>query len=105
MSSVPTPITIKILDKEYAVGCCDDERDALLAAAKYLDSRMRQVRDSGKVVGSERVAVITALNLANELLQVNRDRERLSQEVSVGLQRIASKVNAVLQGDIPLETA
>ena len=52
-------ISVSILDKDYKVACPSGEQPALLASAEYLDSKMREVRDSGNIIGSERVAVIT----------------------------------------------
>ncbi len=60
-------INIKILEKEYQVGCPPDERAALLDSAELLNSKMREIRDSGRVVGLERIAVMAALNIANDL--------------------------------------
>ena len=65
------------MDKEYVVACPYDERSALLDAAEFLNLRMREIRDSGKVVGLDRIAVMAALNLAHEFLKV-RDRETRS---------------------------
>jgi cell division protein ZapA len=67
-------VSVRIMDKEYVVGCAYDERSALLDAAEFLNTRMREIRDSGKVVGLDRIAVMAALNLAHEFLKV-RDRE------------------------------
>ena len=69
MSEVLTTVSVKILDKEYQVSCRQDEVDALTAAARHVDGQMRQIREAGKVFGLDRIAVMTALNLANELLQ------------------------------------
>ena len=63
-------VTIKILEKEYNVACPLEEKASLLASAELLNGKMREIRDSGKVVGLDRVAVMAALNLANELLRV-----------------------------------
>jgi cell division protein ZapA len=57
-------VSIRILDKEYQVQCPPDQQDALLAAARDLDQRMREIRRSGNVIGLERIAVMAALNLA-----------------------------------------
>jgi cell division protein ZapA len=65
------------MEKEYVVACPYDERSALLDAAEFLNLRMREIRDSGKVVGLDRIAVMAALNLAHEFLKV-RDRETRS---------------------------
>jgi len=67
-------ISVRIMDREYVVACAYDERSALLDAAEFLNVRMREIRDSGKVVGLDRIAVMAALNLAHEFLKV-RDRE------------------------------
>ncbi|MCK5723446.1 MAG: cell division protein ZapA, partial [Gammaproteobacteria bacterium] len=59
-------ITIHILDKEYMIACDEDERHDLQRSAEYLDKRMREIRDSGKIVGSDRIAVMAALNISHE---------------------------------------
>lgn len=64
----PKPVAIHILDKDYLIACPPEERDELLAAAKYLDRKMREIRDAGRVVGTDRIAVMAALNIAHELL-------------------------------------
>jgi len=61
-------ISVRIMDREYVVACAYDERSALLDAAEFLNVRMREIRDSGKVVGLDRIAVMAALNLALEFL-------------------------------------
>jgi len=66
-------VSVRILEKEYQVACPVEERTDLLDAAEYLNSKMREIRDSGAVVGLDRVAVMAALNIANELL---KDRRR-----------------------------
>ncbi|MEJ0006383.1 MAG: cell division protein ZapA [Steroidobacteraceae bacterium] len=73
-STEPARVSVRILEKEYFVACPHEERAALLDAAEFLNGRMREIRDTGKVVGLDRVAVMAALNLANELLRI-RDQE------------------------------
>ncbi len=63
------PVTVRILDREYTVGGSEDERDSLMAAARLLDARMRELRGGNKMVAADRLAVLTALNLAHELQQ------------------------------------
>lgn len=70
-------LSVRILEKEYFVACPYEERSDLLDSAEYLNSKMREIRDSGKVVGLDRIAVMAALNLANELL-----RERAASGVA-----------------------
>ena len=61
------PVNIKLLDREYTVGCAPDETDSLLSAAKLLDSKMREIRGGNRMAALDRVAVLAALNLAHEL--------------------------------------
>lgn len=67
------PVTIRILDREYTVGVSDAERASLTAAARLLDMRMRELRGTNKMVSPDRIAVLTALNLAHELQQLRDD--------------------------------
>lgn len=62
-------VTVRLLDKEYQVACPEDEREALIESADMLNRKMKEIRDSGKVVGVDRIAVMAALNLCHEMLQ------------------------------------
>jgi cell division protein ZapA len=64
----PRTIEISILGRSYKVACSRDEESALIAAADYLDEKMREIRDSGKVIGAERIAIMAGLNLAHDLM-------------------------------------
>ncbi|NNL18656.1 MAG: cell division protein ZapA [Boseongicola sp.] len=82
MSKSVRPIAVQILDKEYRVACEPGEEAQLITAAKFLDDRMRDIRGTGKVIGTDRIAVMAALNIANELLA---QKERASDDAaSVG---------------------
>lgn len=61
-------IDVSIMGREFRVACPEDEQEELLAAVSYLDRKMREIRDSGKVIGVERIAIMAALNIAHELL-------------------------------------
>lgn len=78
MSSSTEPVVVHILDREYTVGVEPGERSGLMAAARLLDSRMREVRGSHKMAAVDRVAVLAALNLAHELQQL-RDEQHARQ--------------------------
>lgn len=67
----PNTVTVKILDKEYQVACPEEQQSELVVSAKYLDKQMRTIRESGKVIGLERIAVMAALNISHELLQAS----------------------------------
>ena len=71
MSKEANAVKILILDKEYLVACPVEEQEALLASAKYLNDKMMEIRESGKVVGIDRIAVMTALNLAHEVIDAD----------------------------------
>lgn len=71
MSELNT-LKVKILDKDYLVSCPDDKQEALTSAAEHLDSKMRDIRATGKVLGTERIAVMAALNITYELLENNK---------------------------------
>ncbi len=66
-------VTVNILDKEYLIACPIEERNALLSAARLLDKNMREIRSSGKVIGSDRIAVMAGLNIAHDLLTQNTE--------------------------------
>ena len=69
MSAELQTVRVHILDKDYQVACPAEQRDALVESARYLDQQMRAIRQSGKVIGLERIAVMAALNITHELIQ------------------------------------
>lgn len=72
MSVKKKPLDVLIMGRNYKVACDDDERDDLLAAVELLDRKMLEIKGAGKVASAERIAVMAALNLANELLQARK---------------------------------
>jgi len=66
--AAPRSIDIHILGRAYKVACSREEESALIAAAGYLDEKMREIRDKSKVIGAERIAIMAGLNLAHDLL-------------------------------------
>lgn len=96
-SNTPKPVTVKILDKDYIVACPPGEQEALVASSKRVDREMRKVRESGKVLGTDRIAVMVALNLAHELLQVMRNQKNPDPEIVVRLQQIQQRIDDTLQ--------
>ena len=70
MSTKPKTLDVSIMGRNYRVTCADDEREALLAAVAYVDQKMTEIKTASKVAGTERIAVMTALNIANELLSI-----------------------------------
>jgi len=89
-------VSVRIMDKEYVVACPYEERSALLDAAEFLNARMREIRDSGKVVGLDRIAVMTALNLAHEFLRVKDQESRIDSGVGGRVRALRERVESVL---------
>jgi cell division protein ZapA len=94
MSEAATTVTVKILDKEYQVSCPEDEVDALTSSARYLDENMRTIRDTGKVFGLDRIAVMAALNITNEYIN---NRESLTSTQGVVDAKVSVLVERVSQ--------
>jgi len=99
----PARVSVRIMEKEYVVACPYEERSALLDAAEFLNGRMREIRDSGKVVGHDRIAVMAALNLAHEFLK-GRDREsKLDSGVGTRVRGLRERVESALEKGQQLE--
>lgn len=92
MSTTPTTF-VSILDKEYQVACPEEEKAALTRASIELDKRMRVIRSTGTITGTERIAIMAALNLCHELQQAHTGGKIADPEV---LERMAKKLNSVL---------
>lgn len=95
-------VTIRLLDKDYQVACPAEERVALLESARYLDEKMREIRDSRKMIGSERVAVMAALNITHDLLQ-SGNLDGNSARVDNKLRQLQEKVEAAVARSRQLE--
>ena len=96
-------ISVRILEKEYFVACPYEERSDLLDSAEYLNGKMREIRDSGKVVGLDRIAVMAALNLANELLRLRNQGQRLDHEFGGRVSALRERVESALAEGQQLE--
>ena len=102
MSAVPqgvARVSVRILEKEYSVACGHEERAELLDSAEMLNARMQEIRGSGKVIGLDRIAVIAALNMAHELLQLrNQIAASTSQtaNVSTRMRSLRERVDTAL---------
>lgn len=82
MSTASEPVSIRLLDREYTVGCEPDERDSLLSAAKLLDAKMREIRGNNRMAALDRVAVLAALNLAHDLQQLRTEQSSRDRDFS-----------------------
>ena len=96
MSKNRHPVSITLLDKEYVIGCSENEKDDLLASVNYLNRKMIEQRDTGKVVGSEKIAVMAALNVASEFLRVNTENKSEKEDYLINISRISEKITRAL---------
>ena len=90
-------LTVNILGREYRLSCVAEEKDALLAAVAYVDQKMSDIRDHGKITGNDRIAVFAALNIANELLST-RAPDGAPSDLAFGeFRRRIQSMNAALE--------
>ena len=76
-------LDVAILGREFKVACKDSERTELMEAVAHLDRRMREIRDSGKVSGTDRIAVMAALNIAHDLLRARKSAANARGDAAV----------------------
>lgn len=94
---------MRILDKEYFIVCPPEERKDLQQSADYLNAKMREIRDTGKVVGMDRIAVIAALNMANELVKLRANEQQTANTVTGRITALRGRVETALQNGQQLE--
>lgn len=91
----PVRVAIRIIDKDYHIACQAEEKPALMQSAELLNEKMREIREGGKVSGAERVAVMAALNLAHEVLQLRA--RGASPETGARLKSMRERVESALR--------
>ncbi len=103
MANTTNTLTVSILEREFRVNCPADSQDELTCAAKLLDDKMREIRNasnsSGKVLGTDRIAVIAALNIAHQLQQLQNKQTQLAEDIA----RIDERLDEALMSDVQLE--
>lgn len=86
------PVAVNILDREFLVACTPEERPSLLAAAHYLDSKMREMRNAARGAGLDRIAILAALNISHELLDSRQQTLTESTRLAEKLQALNAKL-------------
>ena len=94
--STSEPVNIRVLDREYTIGVEPDERDSLIAAARLLDSKMREIRGANRMAAIDRIAVLAALNLAHELQQSRAHDGSHEREAGAILAELQRKLDGSL---------
>ena len=102
MKSTAMGCQITILGKEYTVACPEEKNDELVTAAAYLDKNMREIQQSGAVLGTERVAVMAALNIAHDLLSL-REQTGLTLEMESRIKALRRNLEDALDGQAEME--
>ena len=92
-------VPVSILDKEYLISCAEDEREQLLAVVDFLNGKFDEVKNSGNVIGTERIVIMAALNIANELLAYKKKNKNYTESVDSVVQRLQTKIDGVLLRD------
>lgn len=103
MTEESIPVTVHILDKEYRVACKRGEEDSLIASARFVDQKMREIRSGGKVLGTDRIAVMAALNMAHELLDKQSQKEQVNEGINSRLRSMQQKIDAALSKENQLD--
>ena len=96
MSGGSEPVSVRVLVREYTVGVSAGERDGLVAAARLLDARMRELRGNNRMVAVDRIAVLAALNLAHEVQQLRQEREAQQRELAGTLDALNRRLDGML---------
>ena len=95
-NTISEPISVEILDQEYKFACEAGERAALKAAAVFLDERMRSIKNAGRLMALERIAVMTALNLSDELLKLKMIEKHRQENVDNRIRMLVNELDDAL---------
>ena|ERR1044072_7679352 len=94
------PVSVSILDREYLIACTPDERAGLIAAASFLDAKMREIRAGARSANLDRIAVLAALTIAHDLLGAKERESSSAVSLAHHLQAINAKLERALPGSI-----
>lgn len=93
------PVSVNILGKEYLIACPPAERDDLQKAAALLGTRLKEVREAGKTMGTDRLLLMAALNMANDLVKLAARDEQRGTELGTRVRQMRERVErALVQG-------
>ncbi|MBE0440308.1 MAG: cell division protein ZapA [Gammaproteobacteria bacterium] len=98
-----SPVSVTILGKDYQIACPEEEKEALLSSARLLNSNMEKIRASGKVVGLDRIAVMAALNIAHDFINLQNKEDHGMEDINRTILQLKEKVSAFLEEDRQLE--
>jgi len=96
VSNSNEPAIVRILEREYRVMCAPDQRRELMESALFLDNQMREIRDSGRISSIDKIAVMSALNLAEEVLKLRKQLKEREERVDVRVRQMAMELDRSL---------
>lgn len=94
------PVALRLLDREFHIACAPEERPGLVAAARFLDDKMRELKSSAKVPGFDRIAVLAAVSIAHELLTLRQQHNSQEQVLTDGLASLRRKLDGLLDAPV-----
>jgi len=103
VSTGKSPVVLNILDKEYRIACPIGQEESLQASAHLLNTRIQEIRDGGKVMGADRMAVMAALNLAHDLLSQKNEQERSNKNLRARIRNLQERIDITLKNSQQLE--
>lgn len=95
--SASKTVSVTILDKEYRVSCTEEERPGLESSARFLDEKMQAIKQSGRIVGSDRIAVMAGLNITHDLLTDGLKKDGASLDINEKIIALQNKVDFAIE--------
>ena len=97
MSQSAEPVSVIILDKKYQFACEPEQRNDLIEAARQLDERMSEIKDAGRLMSLERIALQAALNFSAELMQLRRVEDQRKEKIDNKIRQLADQIDDALE--------
>jgi len=97
MSTQPEPVSVTILDKKYQFACEPDQRNDLIEAARQLDERMNEIKDTGRLMSLERIALQVALNFSAELVKLRANEDFRQKNIDNRIRLLADQIDDALK--------
>ncbi len=97
MNQPSEPVSVTILDRKYQFNCTPEERKNLVEAARCLDERMKDIRENGRLLSLERIALQAALNLSDEVLKLQRDASLREERIDSRIRLLAEQLEDALK--------
>lgn len=98
MSNSSEPVSVIILDKKYQFACAPEQRNDLVEAARHLDECMNDIRETGRLMSLERIALQAALNFSADLLRLQRSEAQREQRIDQRIRLLADQIDDALKG-------